>query len=539
MPEIFDFVIVGGGTAGCVLANRLSENPDNRVLLLEAGGNGRGFWVDIPAGFTRLLTNPEYNWLFTSEPEERTGNRTISIPRGRGLGGSTLINGMIYVRGQRRDFDGWAQKGATGWDFESLQPYFKKLERYAGEASENRGVNGPFPVTPVTERPQLADAFVNSALNAGYAANPDHNSGQQEGFGYYQVNQSGGRRVSTEAAYLRPVRGRPNLEVRTRAMVTRILFDKQNATGVEYIFRNKKTVTAKATREVILTAGAVQSPQLLELSGIGDPKLLAEHDIPVVSALRGVGENYQDHYCTRMNWRVNQPITLNEQTRGIRLASQVAKYFLTRKGILTLATGLACGFVKTRPDLEDADIQYFFMHASYADAAKRLLDTEPGMTIGVSQLRPDSVGSIHIKSTDPQIPPAIRPNFLTTRNDLETMRRGMEIARDIVAQAPLSGYIDHELSPGSDVQTADDWDRFTRSTGQTIYHICGTAKIGPDHDPLAVVDPDLKVRGVNRLRVVDASVMPTIVSGNSQAAVLAIAERGADLILTPEKSGAY
>ena len=525
--ETFDYIIVGGGTAGCVLANRLTASGRYSVLMLEAGGQDNGFWIPIPAGFSKLLTDPKYNWRFQTEPEDNTKGRVIAVPRGKGLGGSTLINGMIYVRGQRQDYDGWAQLGCRGWSFDDVLPYFKKLEDYDGEGDNTRGRGGPFPVTQVKERPEIAEAFIRAAERAGYRRNSDYNGANQDGFGYYQVNQRGGRRISAADAYLRPALGRPNLAVRTEAYVTRIDLDGGRASGVTYRLHGAER-RGRARAEVILTAGAIQSPHLLELSGIGDPQVLAAAGLPLRHALPGVGNNYIDHFCTRMNWRVKLPVTLNETTRGWRLGLAVAQYFLTRKGILTLGTGLAHGFVRTRPGLEGPDVQYFFMHASYANAAERKLDREPGMTIGVTQLRPESRGSIHARSPDPFMPPAIRPNFLATGTDRQCMIEGMRIARRIVEQRDMNPYRAFEMSPGPDCQTDADWLDFARSNGQTIYHTCGTCRMG--HGPNAVVDPRLRVHGVERLRIVDASIMPTIVSANTQAAVLMIAEKAADLI---------
>ena len=524
----FDFIIVGGGTAGCVLADRLTEDGRYRVLMLEAGGRDRNFWIPIPAGFSKLLTGSRFNWRFETEPEDNTLQRRIVVPRGKGLGGSSLINGMIFVRGQKQDYDGWAQSGATGWSFDDVLPYFKKLERFDGGADEWRGADGPMSVQRVKLRPEIAEAFITAGEQAGFPRNPDYNGASQEGFGYYQVTQKDGRRWSAADAYLRRAENRPNLSIITGAHVTRLLLDGRNVTGVEYQ-QDGRTLSVHAGREVIMAAGSVQTPQILELSGIGDPTHLSHVGIETRHALPGVGNNYRDHFCTRMNWRVKKPVTLNEYAQGWRLAGAVAQYFATRTGILTLGTGLVHAFIKTRPELTTPDVQFFFMHASYANAADRKLDKEPGMTIGVTQLRPDSVGSIHVKSPDPYMMPAIKPNFLSARGDAETLIEGMKMARRVIAQPAMDPYRAYEMSPGEEVQTDAQWLDFARSNGQTIYHPVGTCAMGIG--PRAVVDPSLRVIGLGGLRIVDASVIPLMVSANTEAAVLMVAEKGSAHIL--------
>jgi choline dehydrogenase len=523
----FDFVIVGGGTAGCILANRLTASGKFRVLVLEAGGEPDNKWIAIPAGFSKLLVNKNYNWLFKTEPEENTRNRIISVPRGKGLGGSTLINGMIYVKGQREDYEAWKNAGAIGWGFDDVAPYFKKLENYAIGGPE-RGKAGPLYLEQVKERFPISETFLKAAAEAGQKLNDDYNAVSQEGFGYYQVNQRHGRRWSAYDAYLKPVRQRENLVVKTDSHVLRLNLEGKRCTGVTYS-QHGQEITVKANIEVIMAAGAVQTPQILELSGIGQPTLLQSLGIEVKHALQGVGENYIDHFATRMNWRVKNAITLNEMSRGWRLAREVGKYFVSCKGILTLGTGLVHGFVKTRRELATPDAQYFFMHASYADAAKRILDRAPGMTIGVTQLRPQSLGSIHAKSRDPKVGPAIRPNFLASEIDQQCLIESMKIARHIVSQPAMSHLVDHEMSPGINVTSDADWLEFARQNGQTIYHPMGTCRMGQGDG--AVVDLSLKVRGLAGLRVIDASVMPKMVSGNIQAAIMMVAEKGADIVL--------
>jgi len=526
----WDYIIVGAGSAGCVLANRLSADPNNRVLLLEAGPKDNSLYIRIPAGFYKLLTSKKYNWGFETEPEEGTGNRAIATPRGKTLGGSSSINGLIYVRGQPLDYDTWSQFGNRGWAYESVMPYFRRTETFVNGGDLTRGTEGPLGVTETTEKHELLDTFIDAAEACGYPRNPDYNNGDQEGFGYYQLTMRDGKRSSTARTFLHPVASRPNLKIETEAFATGLILEGKRAAGIRYTARGQKR-EARAGRAVNLSAGAVQSPQLLELSGIGQPELLKSHGIDVLHELPGVGENYRDHYGTRMRWRLSKPNTLNEKARGLPLVRELMRYALFGRGILTYGAGATYGFVRTRPDMETPDIQFHLAHASYADPATRELEREPGMTLAVCQMRPESRGTIHIKSPDPATPPAIRCNFLSEPGDVQCLIDGMKIGRRIVEAAPFDPFRRFELTPGDECQSDADYEAFARATGQTLYHISGTAKMGPSTDRMAVVDDRLRVHGLDGLRVIDASIMPTLVSGNTNAATIMIAEKGAAMIL--------
>jgi choline dehydrogenase len=511
----FDYIIVGAGSAGCVLANRLTADGRTTVLLLEAGPRDTDPWIHIPLGYGKLFARRDVNWAYESEPEPALNNRRIFTPRGKVLGGSSSINGLVYIRGQPEDFDAWE---VPGWSHVELLPYFKKTQVGISDI----------------ERHELCDAFIASAEALGIPRNDDFNGERQEGTGYYQATVRNGRRSSTAVEYLRPAEKRRNLRVETNALVEKILFEGKRASAVQYL-KDQKPLAAKANREVILSGGSFNSPQLLQLSGVGPAALLQKHGIAVVHDAPEVGENLQDHFYCRSFWRCNKPITLNDDMQSLwRKAKVGIDYGLFRRGPLTVAAGHAAAFVRTRPGLKRPDAQLYYINFS---TAKRggMLHPWSGFTISVSQLQVESRGSVRIKSADARAAPAIRYNYLSTENDRRVMVEGLKIARRIAAAAPLSGYIVNEEFPGPGVQSDEDLLAVVRQSGETVFHPTSTCRMGTD--ARSVVDSRLRVRGLDGLRVVDASVMPAVVSGNTNAAVIAIAEKAADLINSNQGGG--
>jgi len=524
----FDYIIVGAGSAGCVLANRLTASGRHRVLLLEAGGPDRNIWIHIPLGYGKLFSNAKVNWLYTTEPEPELNNRRVIQPRGKVFGGSSSINGLLYIRGQHEDFDHWRQLGNAGWAFADVLPYFRRAEDQERGADELHGVGGHLKVSDVCEPHPLCEAFIEAAQQSGFPRNDDFNGPTQEGAGYFQLTARNGRRWSTAVGYLKEARRRPNLTVVSNALATRILFSGRRAIGVEYR-HGATTHTAHANAEVIVSGGAFNSPQLLQLSGLGPAKILRDFGIAVIADMPGVGADLQDHLQIRMLYRCTEPITMNDVINRWRYRYAAGlRYLLSRKGMLTIGAGYAGAFLRTRPDLATPDVQFHFLIFS-ADAAGATLHPFPGFMASVCQLRPDSRGFVRIKSADPAVSPAIQPRYLTARTDCDCVVAGMKLLRRVMDRAVMRRYIAEERAPGPNCASDGDLLAFARDTGTTVYHPTSTCRMGSD--PNAVVDERLRVRGVEGLRVIDASIMPTVVSGNTTAAAVMIGEKGADMVL--------
>jgi choline dehydrogenase len=526
--EAFDFIIVGAGSAGCVLANRLTASGRYRVLLLEAGPEDRNIWIHIPVGYGRLFANPRVNWLYSTEPEQELGNRRIAQPRGRVLGGSSSINGLVYVRGDRDDFDGWRAAGNPGWGYDEVLPFFVRAEDQARGADAFHGRGGPLAVSDQSEPHPLADAFIEAGTECGFRFNGDFNGPHSDGFGYYQLTSRNGRRWSAARAYLRDARRRPHLVIRTRALGQRIIFEGSRAAGVAWIEAGIRR-QAKAAREVLLAAGAVNTPQLLELSGIGAADRLKDLGIPVIVDRPEVGENLQDHLQVRVVLRSRHKVTLNDDLnnpfRTLRLG---LRYLLRRRGLLTVSAGCAGAFVDPDSPRARPLIQLYLIPFSTAKMGDRLHPFS-GFTISACALRPESRGSIHAASRDPNVMPRIVCNYLSAPRDRQSVVKSLELIRELSRTRALSACILDEVEPGSGCSSEQHLLAFAREHAGSLYHLCGTARMGSDSN--AVVDPRLRVRGVEGLRVIDCSIMPAIVSGNSNAAAIMIGEKGAEMIL--------
>lgn len=523
---VYDYIIIGAGSAGCVLANRLSEDPGVTVLLLEAGGRDWNPWIHVPVGYFKTMHNPATDWCYITESDPGINGRQLQWPRGKVLGGSSSLNGLLYIRGQREDYDDWAAQGNSGWDYASVLPYFKKSECQARGASEYHGVDGPLHVSDLRLRREIARRFIDAATAIGIPANDDVNGAQQEGVGYFQQTSFNGLRCSTAKAFLRPARKRKNLTLMTQAHCRRLLLDGKRVLGVDYVCRGLER-RANANREVILSSGAIGSPQILQCSGIGEPEHLQSVGVECRHALPGVGENLQDHLQVRLVFKT-QCRTLNDEVRHpLRKLAVGIQYLLTRTGPLTLAASQVCAFTRSRPEMDRPDIQ-FHMQPLSADKPAEGVHPFSAFTSSVCQLRPHSRGTVKIISPDALTYPAIHPNYLSAEEDRRVVVDAIKVAREIARAKPLAEVISEEYVPGTRYQTDEELLVAAREFSQTIYHPVGTCKMG--RDEMAVVDSRLRVHGLNGLRVVDASIMPTIVSGNTNAPTIMIAERAADMI---------
>jgi 4-pyridoxate dehydrogenase len=528
----YDYLIVGAGSAGCTLASRLSEDKDARVLLLEAGGWDRDPWIHIPLAWARMLQQRKHDWGYFAEPEATVDGRRIECARGKVIGGSSSINAMAYVRGHRGDYERWAAAGLTTWSYAHVLPYFRRQESWEDGASAYRGGDGPLTTRRTRYEDPLVDAYLAATEEAGHSMTEDYNGAHQEGFGRSQQTIRGGRRCSAAVAYLNPALARPNLSVETNALAAKILFEGHRAVGVEYLKRNEFRVV-RADREVILAGGVINSPQLLMLSGIGDPETLRAHEIPVNVPLPGVGQNLQDHVSVTVAYGRNEPGPLHSKMRADRIAVELGRAYLRGEGIAADWPGGVMAFVKSRPELDFPDIQLLFnaapitAHAYFPPLVRPYAD---GFGCRAVLMHPESRGRVELASPDPRVPVRIRQNFLATERDWATLRAGVRLVREIGRQTPLASFTTGETSPGPDCRSDAEIDAHIRATAITVHHPLGTCKMAPPDDPAAVVDPELRVLGVEGLRAADASVMPDLVGGNINAPVIMIAEKAADLI---------
>jgi choline dehydrogenase len=538
MPAIYDYIVVGSGSAGSVLANRLSASGQHKVLCLEAGTEGSNyFWSRVPIGMAKLIDNPAVNWVFESEPDAGSGGRKIPVPRGKMLGGSSSINGMVFVRGQPQDYDHWGQLGNRGWSYQDVLPIFRKMESYQGGDDEFRGRSGPLRVSDTpTDISPLHRRMIASAEKVGIPFTKDYNGGDQEGIGITQVTINKGRRQSTAYCYLDPARSRSNLTIESGAMAESLVLEGKTCVGVRYSVNGEKR-EARATREVIVSTGSINSPKLLELSGIGQSDFLREKGITPVHELRGVGENLRDHYSPRVRFEITEKnATFNDNGRGWKLAREAVKYAVTGQGFFAMTAAPIRMYFKTREGLESPDAAIAMTPFLYElDKNGHLkIAKQRGVTLNINVLRSESIGSIHVKSTDPFEPPAINFNFMSSEYDRQGTVAAIRKAREIFATSPLADVVGKELTPGAHVQTDADLVQWICNYAETTYHPVGTCKMGAD--PMAVVDDQLRVHGIANLRIADASIMPTLTSGNTNAPSIMIGEKCAELVLAAAAS---
>jgi len=529
IQESFDYVIVGAGSSGCVLANRLSEDGKNSVALIEAGPPDRSPWIHLPIGYAKTMWDPKVNWKFQTEPDPGMKNRQIYWPRGKTLGGSSSINGLIFIRGQKQDYDHWQDLGNPGWGWDDVLPYFKKAEGNDRLGEPLHSMSGPLKASSIKKKHPLVEAFIGSANTLGVPTTEDFNNLEQEGVGYYQLTTHKGFRCSTAVAYLRPAKRRPNLSILTNTHACKVIFDGKKAIGVEVIQNNVRKII-QANKEVLLSAGAILSPQLLQLSGIGPAKLLEEFHIPVIKDLPGVGENLQDHLQFRLIYELNEPISTNDQLSSwFGQLKMGLDWLFFRGGPLSIGINQGGLFTRVMEESKSPDIQ-FHMATLSAEMAGGKVHPFSGFTMSVCQLRPESRGYVRIQSNDPLVPPKMFANYLATPGDRDTSIAAVKYARKLAQTQPLQSLITREVKPNNPQSDEDILD-FCRENGATIFHPTGTCQMGPDTNPLAVLDAELKVKGIDRLRVVDCSAMPTLPSGNTNWPAVMLAERAADLIL--------
>ena len=530
MADRYDYIIIGAGSAGCVLAGRLTEDANVKVLLLEAGGKDTSILVKMPAGVGNLIKDKgDYNWGFWTEEEPHLNNRKLWWPRGKGWGGSSSINGMVYIRGHARDYDQWRQMGLAGWGYADVLPYFKRSESLEGGGDEWHGGDGPLHVSKASSTNPIYSAAIEAGRQAGHPVTKDFNGFQQEGWGPYQMTIRDGQRWSAAKAYLYPALNRPNLTCLTGARTTRIVVENGKAVGVEYAVKGGERTVAYADAEVLLSAGAVQSPHILQLSGIGAPDELAKQGIKVVHESKGVGANLQDHLDVTLSWLTQGVETAYSYNKGLKRLATGLNYLLFNKGPGRQNFLESGAFLRSRPDLDRPDLQIHTVLAIMQDHGKVVVEKD-GFTFHVCQLRPESRGHVGLRSADPFDDPTIFANYLAAEEDRRAMREGVKIAREAAHQAALDPYRGEEFAPGKDVKTDADIDAWIKRTGETIYHPVGTCRMGAAGDPLAVVDGELKVQGISGLRVIDASVMPTLVGGNTNAPTIMVAEKASDMI---------